>query len=324
MPFASRSLFICLFAFVFGPCCFTQTAPARTPSQPPKLNKAALVQYLRYAEGYSPNVEMNVDDPKPSAFPGFYEVDVHLIMRRKTGGQEMVNEAARTYYVTQDGERVVSGALFDLNQSPFITNLQRLKQEGAPSFGPDTAPVQIYVFSDFECPYCRSEAKVLRQGIDKSHANDVKIIFKDFPLDAIHPWARTAAVGGQCIAQQDTKTFWTFHDWIYEHQPEITPANVKDKITEFAKGQSLDLSKFSTCLADPAIAARVQKTVVEGRHLGIDQTPTLFVNGRLMSGALRPEQINLVIQMELDHGLKKSATTSQKCCEVSIPALGQN
>jgi protein-disulfide isomerase len=291
--------------------CLTSALAA--PHAGPEINKPALIKYLRYAEGFTPTVEITVDDPKPSAFPGFYQLMVHL----KAGK----NEAIRNYYVTADGQRVISGSVFDLKQSPFVANLQQLKQQGAPATGPENAPVQIYVFSDFECPYCREEAKVLRQSVEKNHANDVRLIFKDFPLDPIHPWARTAAQAGHCVAGQDEKAFWAFHDWIYEHQSEIRPDNVKDKVGEFAKAQKLDANKLNGCLTDPATIVYVNRTVQEGRELGIQQTPTLFVNGRMLSGALSADQMNLLIQMELEHRSQQTASNAQKCCEVTIPRM---
>jgi protein-disulfide isomerase len=295
-----------------GPAAFSESA---TPGSAPKIDKAAVAQYLRYAEGFTPTVEIVLDDPKPSAFPGFYHLTVHL----KAGK----NEAVRNYFLTGDGARIISGSIFDLKESPFKANLEQLKPESAPATGRENAPVQIFVFSDFQCPYCREEAKVLRQGIEKNHANDVRVIFKDFPLDAIHPWARTAAHAGHCIVSQNGEAFWAFHDWIYEHQGEIKPENVKDKTLEFAKGQKLDPEKFSACLADPATDAYVNKTVAEGRALGVQQTPTMFVNGRMLSGALSAEQMNLLIQMELQHHPQHTAAAvQQKCCEVAIPRLG--
>ena len=295
---------------------FPASSESAAPRTPPKIDKPALIKYLRYAEGFTPTVEVVLDDPKPSAFPGFYQLTVHL----KAGK----NTAVRNYYLTEDGDRLISGTVFDLKKSPFTTNLQQLKQEGAPATGPENAPVQIYVFSDFECPYCREEAKVLRQGIEKAHANDVRLIFKDFPLDPIHPWARTAAQAGHCVANQDANAFWAFHDWIYEHQTEIKPDNVKDKVLEFAKTQKLNADKISTCLAEPGTADYVNKTVAEGRQLGIQQTPTLFVNGRMLAGALSADQMNLLIQMELDHKVQQTASAAQqKCCEVAIPHLGK-
>lgn len=131
-----------------------QTKPADRSHATPKLDKQAVEKYLRYAEGYASQVEIAVDDPKPSPIPGFDELQVHL----KAGA----NEAVRIYYVTQNGQQIVSGALYDLRKSPFATNLPKLKEDGAPATGPEKAAVKVYVFSDFECPYCREEAKILR------------------------------------------------------------------------------------------------------------------------------------------------------------------
>lgn len=283
---------------------------------PPKVDKQALVDYLRYAEGFTPSVNMTLDNPEPTIFAGFYKILVHL----KSGK----NEAVRTYYLTQDGQRLVAAPIFDLQKSPFITNLESLKQEGAPAFGPASAPVTIYVFSDFQCPYCQEEAKVLRQGIDKDLASQVRIIFKNFPLESIHPWARAAAISGVCIARQSPDKFWSFHDWVYQHQSEINPSNVHDKITDFAKTQSLNSQQLSSCIDSTSAAAEVDSTITEGRNLGLVQTPSLFVNGRLVSGALPAGQVNLLIRMELDHQKKQAALadkTPQKCCEIPIPTL---
>jgi protein-disulfide isomerase len=290
------------------------------PSAAPKIDKAAVTKYLRYAEGFTPQVQVAIDDPKPSPFPGFYELRVRLTANK--------NEAIRTYYITQDGRQIVTGPVFDLSKSPFIANLQALKPDGAPSFGPENAAVQIYIFSDFECPYCREEAKVLRQDIEKEHANDVRVIFKNFPLSSIHPWARPAAVAGSCVAEQNGGAFWAYHDWIYAHQSEINPTNVRDKVLEFAKGQPIDSQKLTACMDSNATAPQVDKTIEEGRLLGIVQTPTLFVNGRTVAGALSADQMNLLIQIELQHHQQEkqqqaSVQSSEKCCALTIPAVGK-
>lgn len=291
------------------------SAPPANPA-PPKIDKQALIDYLRYAEGFTPSVDITIDDPEPTIFDGFYKI----LVRLKAGK----NGAVRTYYLTQDGRRLFAAPLFDLNKSPFITNLDSLKEEGAPAFGPTDAPVKIYVFSDFECPYCQEEAKVLRQGVDKELASQVRIIFKNFPLESIHPWARAAAISGVCIARQSSDKFWSFHDWIYQHQSEVNPANLHDKINEFAKAQAMNLQQLSSCSDSTSAAAEVDKTIAEGRNLGLVQTPTLFVNGRMVGGALPAAQVNLLIRMELDHRKKEKASAGdapQRCCETPIPTL---
>jgi protein-disulfide isomerase len=291
MLFLLRSfLLLCFLLLGIG-----QTLSAQTP----KIDKPRLINYLRYAEGYSPQVQMTVDDPKPSPFAGISQVVVHLKM-----GQA---EATRNYYLLPDGQTLLSGSVYDLQKSPFLAAQSQLKPDSAPAVGPENAPVQIYVFSDFECPYCRQEAKVLRQGIDNQYSKDVRIIFKNFPLVPIHPWARAGAIAGSCIAQQSNDAFWKFHDWIYEHQTEINPGNLTDKVNEFARTENLDTKKLATCTADPAVAAQVDQTVAFGRQLGVEQTPTLFVNGRMLGGAMKPEQLNLLIRMELEHKQQLSA-----------------
>lgn len=285
---------------------------------PSKLDKQAIEKYLRYAEGYAPQVEIAVDDPKPSPIPGFEELHVHLKAGR--------NEAVRIYYVTPTGEQIVSGSLYDLRKSPFATNLPKLKEEGAPAAGPENAAVKIYVFSDFECPYCREEAKILRETVEKQHANDLRIIFKDYPLETIHQWAKPAAIAGRCIARQNAASFWTFHDYMYEHQQEIAPNNLRDKVLEFAKTQPLDVLQLSSCMDTSATAAEVDKTIAEGQDLGISQTPTMFVNGRTVTGALPAQQWDTLIDMELKRQKEQQATTKssdEKCCEVNIPAIGK-
>ncbi len=295
-----RLLGFCFLMILWRTPVWAQTADNKhAKPEAAKLDKPRVINYLRYAEGFSPQVQMSLDDPKPSAFLGLSEVVLHLKMNQA--------EAARTYYLLPDGETLVFGSVYDLQKSPFAAAQSQLKPDSAPSTGPENAPIQIYVFSDFECPYCRQEAKVLRQGIDKEYAKDIRIIFKNFPLTPIHPWARGAAIDGSCIAQQNGEAFWKFHDWIYEHQTEINLGNVNDKVNEFAHSQNLDTNKLAACAADPAIAAQVDQTVAAGRQLGVEQTPTLFVNGRMLSGALKPEQLNSLIRLELEHKQQVSA-----------------
>jgi protein-disulfide isomerase len=309
MNIFGRILALC----AIGAASLAPTAAESPAASPPAIDKPTVAKYLRYAEGFSPQVEISVADPKPSVFPGLYEVRVTLRANR--------NEVVRTYYLTPDGARLISGSVFDLHNSPFRANLALLKEGGAPVLGPAKAPVQIFVFSDFECPYCKQEAQVLRRDVEKDHANDVRIVFKDFPLESIHPWARRAALAGQCIAAQNPSVFWTFHDWIYEHQGEVNPANLNDKIAQFTKAQNLDQAKLSACEASPQTASRVDETVSEGRQLGITQTPTLFVNGRMIPGVLTPDQMDRLIDLELGH--QKEAASGGTCCRVDIPSVAE-
>jgi protein-disulfide isomerase len=311
-PTATAAMIICLVSA-------GQALLAAAPEPMPKVDKAKIVAYLRYAEGWSDKVEAVMDDPKPSVYPGYAEVDVHLTFQKQ--------KLDRVYYVTADGQRIISGTVYDVNQSPFKATLSKLDIKGAPSFGPESAPVTIVIFSDFECPYCRDEAKTLRESLAKKYPNEVRVVFKDFPLEAVHTWAKRAAIAGHCVIEQNPQAFWPYHDYMYEHQKEISGANLDSKVLEFAKQQNLDTLQLSSCVQNGATAKLVEENLDQGRALGVQQTPTMFLNGRQVAGAVPLEQLDLVIQMELTRkqqaGHSETAKKDEKCCEVSLPVVGK-
>lgn len=288
---------------------FSMGAMAST-SAPPKIDKPKLEAYIRYADAFTPDVHFSIDDPAPSAYPGYFRVVAHL-----TKG---VNRLDRVYYVSADGRQFVNGAIWDLNESPFLDTLEHLPTNG-PSFGPAEAKVTIVVFSDFECPYCRELAKTVRDNIPQKFPNDVRVIFKDFPIDSLHPWARAAAEVAHCIADQSVPAFWAFHDWIFEHQQEITPANLREKTLAFAQNQAVDVTRLTGCIDAHASAAAVEQSLRAGEALQIEQTPTLFVNGRTVPGSIPWAQLESIIDLELQRPAQVPGPRfGSKCCEVPI------
>lgn len=283
----------------------------------PKLDKAKLEAYLRYAEGFTSDIQFLIDDPIPSAYEGYFRVVAHL-----TKGQ---NRLDRVYYVTPDGQRFINGSIWNLNDSPFLDTLEHLPTDG-PSFGPATAKVTIVVFSDFECPYCRQLAKTLRENLaqkdpPQKYPNEVRVIFKDFPIESIHPWARAAAEAAHCIAAQKIPAFWAFHDWIFEHQQEVNPGNLRDKALEFGKTNGLDAAQIASCIDTHTSAAAVDQSLRAGQALQIEQTPTMFINGRTVGGSISWEQLAALIDMELKRPANVPGPTVEKCCEVPHPSV---
>lgn len=293
----------------------TAAQSSASGSAAPKLNKQTFADYVRYAEGFPAVVQIAVDDPTPSPFKGYYRVLVHL----SSGAQRL----DRLYYVSADGQQFIAGNIWDVNRSPFVDTLQHLPTDG-PSFGPANAKITIVVFSDFECPYCRELAKTLRDNVPQKYPNDVRVIFEDFPIDAIHKWARSAAEAARCIAAEKPEAFWAFHDWIFEHQQEVDSANLAAKVTAFAQQQSLDTTKISACMANHAMAAQVNASQKAGQELQISRTPTLFINGRMVPGAVPWEQLDTVIKMELNRPKELAASRNEACCEITIPTVGKS
>ena len=155
------------------------------------------------------------------------------------------------------------------------------------------------------------------KDLPETFPSEVRVYFKDFPLEAIHPWAKNAAIAGRCVFRQKPAAFWTFHDWIFEHQNEISQENLKDKVSDWSKSTGLEPIQLGACMDDKAVAAEVEKSVLEGRALGINSTPTLFVNGRRLVGQAPWPQLKQVIQHEIEYA--KTHGSGEKCCEVKLP-----
>jgi len=294
--------------------------PAQTKT-PPKtaFDKVALEAYLRHAELWISQVQVKIDDPKPSAeLAGYSDVWVHLSYNGGTKDE--------LYYISKDGQKILKGQIYDIAKNPFQSNVDKLKTDQAPFYGgPANAPVTLIVFSDFQCPVCLQEETILRTNIPAAFGDKVRIYFKDFPLDAIHPWARTAAIAGRCMAAQGPETFWNYHDWIYANQNALKPegGDAKEKILDYASKKGVDGMLLGRCLDDKNTAAQVQRSVDEGHALQVSATPTLFLNGRKLEGAVDLDTLKALIQIEIDQQVKTASATAEECCVVKIPQVGK-
>jgi protein-disulfide isomerase len=178
----------------------------------------------------------------------------------------------------------------------------------------------IVVFSDFQCAYCKEEAKVLRDNLVKTYPTQVRLYFKDYPLTQIHNWAKPAAVAGRCIFRDNPGAFWDYHDWIFDKQGEITAENLQSKVQQFAGEKSLDVPKFTACFEKRATEAEVDRAMEQGRELNVNSTPTMFLNGRRMVGKIQWEQLKQVIDFEIEYQ-KTAKNAGEDCgCEVKLPS----
>jgi protein-disulfide isomerase len=267
------------------------------------LDKATFEKYLRHLELFRGDVTFKIDDPQPSKYlPGFSEVLVHLIFNNV--------EKDELFYISSDGQTIIRGDVFSLGKSPFQSNLDKLTLTDQPSFGPANAPVTIVEFGDFQCPDCKAEAPVLRKELPEGFDGKVRVIFKNYPLESVHPWAHAAAVAGRCVYQQGDPAFWKFYDWIYQNQDEITGDNLNSKVLAWAGENSVDTVKLGQCLDTKATEPEVNRSIAEGRELGINGTPTLFINGRKIGGLMWPD-LQLVINKELEFVSQSHASASR-------------
>jgi protein-disulfide isomerase len=161
-----------------------------------------------------------------------------------------------------------------------------------PSRGPATAPITIVEWSDFECPFCRRAVPVVDELL-ALYGERVRIVYRHFPLEKIHPRARGAAAAAVCAEAQGR--FWEYHDRLFAGDAALdAPA-----LAGHAAQLGLDRAAFDACLADPATQARIDADAEAGRQAGISGTPAFFVNGIHLSGARPLEDFRRVIDAEL-------------------------
>ena len=161
-----------------------------------------------------------------------------------------------------------------------------------PSQGPASAPVTIVEYSDFQCPFCQRVMPTLKQ-IRSQYGDKVRLVWKDYPLTQVHPQAFVAAQAGNCAREQGK--FWELHDQLFANQQALQPDNLK----KYAAAVGIDAAKFSACLDSAKYESQVQASMAKGSTLGVQSTPTVFINGRMVSGAQPIEVFQALIDEEL-------------------------
>jgi protein-disulfide isomerase len=166
-----------------------------------------------------------------------------------------------------------------------------------PARGPASAVVKIVEFSDFQCPYCAALAKTLADVL-RQYGDRVRLVFRQFPLERIHPDAVKAAEASLCASDQGR--FWEMHDQLFRGGPLSEPDVVKK-----AAEAGLAMREFQACLSSGTASERVRADVNAGTALGISSTPSFFVNGRPMRGAVAYTDIVRIVEQELAAGAKR-------------------
>ena len=248
-------------------------SPAPAAPSPTQKNIEA---YLRHVYAFGPEVQVAIGPPRATTVEGLLETTIDV-----TIGE---NKQTVKFYVSKDGKFLFRGEMSDMTKDPLAESRAQIQMQDAPTLGDPKAAVTLVEYSDFECPVCRGLHDVLR-GMLPNYAGKVRVVFKDFPLEQLHPWARTAAIAGRCAYQQEPKAFWKMYDLIYDNQEIISAANAWTKMVDYASQSGLDSDAFKTCMASPGAGEAVNASRANGQQLDVNSTPTVFVNGRRMVGA---------------------------------------
>jgi protein-disulfide isomerase len=236
-----------------------------------------------------PNVSWRVVSIQHAKAAGMSEVNVAITSPQ--GPQSL------RFYVTPDGKYAIAGELLPFAADPFAEARQELaKNAKGPSQGPASSSLTLVEFADMECPSCKAAAPIMERLTQDFP--DAYFIFENFPLEGVHPWAFTAALYGDCVAQQNQAAFWKFLQSVFDNQESITVANAGSKLKELAGSSGVDPAKMAACVEQPAAKAHVWASQQLAKSLGVTATPTLFVNGRPIASVLSMpyEQLKQIVE----------------------------
>jgi len=244
------------------------------------------------------SVKITVSAPHACDFPNYdgYTVTLEGDSSKKTFD----------FLLSKDQKTLIRMTKMDLSKDPYAENMKKIDVKGRPVRGNPNAKVVIVNFDDFECPFCSRAHQTLFPELLKEYGDRVAFIYKDFPLSEIHPWAIHAAVDANCLAALNNDAYWDFADYIHSNQQVVNSEKGHENqfaaldritLTEGAKF-NVDTTKLQTCMKAQKEDA-VTASVKEGEALGVDGTPTMFVNGRLVNGARSAEEFRAVFDSAL-------------------------
>jgi protein-disulfide isomerase len=246
-----------------------------------------------------PEVHVLVGVPSPSSeFAGYDSVIVTIDSEGKKQDLKFV--------ISKDGSSLVRTIKFDLSKDPYEEVMSKIDVNGRPTRGAKGSKVVVVNFDDFECPFCARLHQTLFPEILKEYGDRVTFIYKDYPLVEIHPWATHAAVDANCLAAQNTDAYWDFADYIHANQHEVssekTPAarlDAVDKLT-LLQGQkhNLDVVKLQACIKAQDETA-VKASLKEGDGIGVEATPTMFIGGQKIDGAVSINEVRAALDRAL-------------------------
>ena len=314
-----RTLVWCLLVLLSAGCK-AQSPPTTAANSAPvptsQLNRRIEV-LVRSQFEVPPNVDLIIGATSKSEFPGFENLPITFASH---GKQTVVN-----FLLSSDGNTVARLEKFDISHSPADT----ISIQNRPMRGTQDAKVTIVNFDDLECPYCaRMHTQLFPATLDR-YKGLVKFYYKDYPLVEIHPWALHAAVNADCLADQSGDAYWRFVDYVHSHGDEVSgtahdvPQALKtlDRLAhEEGVRSKVDVTKLDACVAKQDDSV-VRASMKLGDSLGITGTPTLFINGERISGALPQDELWIAIDRALrEAGVQPPAQVAEAAKKPTPPA----
>jgi protein-disulfide isomerase len=290
VTFARRAFFVLLLV-----CLGCSAQPA--PSAPPDVARL-LERQVRSTYSVPSEVKVIVGQLRPSEFSNFDALTITFDESGKKKDYE--------FLLAKDRKTLIRMTRIDLTKDPYAEVMKKIDVTGRPARGAKDAKVVAVNYDDFECPFCSRMHSALFPTLLKEYGDRVLFIYKDYPLDEIHPWAIHAAVDANCLAAQNGDAYWDFADYLHANQKEISSEKTRDgqnsALDKLAiqQGQkhNLDAAKLQACVKTQDDSA-VRASQREGDKLGVSATPAMFVNGQKIDGAVPIEEVRAVLDSAL-------------------------
>jgi protein-disulfide isomerase len=229
-----------------------------------------LNSFMHHMFGYDPMVKWKIESVSASDVPGVSQVVIAF-------GEPV--QQRTTFYVASDLQHAFIGQIIPFGADPFASARIKLAQEAkGPIQGNANAPVEVVEFSDFECPHCKKAQPKLEQLLSESP--NARLVFENFPLSQIHKWADLAAGYADCIGRKSPEQFWKFSRGVFDQQEQITDDTAAGKLSAIATDVGADATAAAACANSAETKARVNQQYELGVSVGVNATPTLFLNGR--------------------------------------------
>jgi protein-disulfide isomerase len=278
-----------------------QTRPAAKPAAASSANAGTTVlptedtvnSFLFQMFGYDPTITWKVGEIRPSEVLGMAEVSVVITNSQGSNPNRLL--------VSADGKRAVTGDILPFGAKPFDDARAKLeKGVNGPAKGPAKAAVTIVEFSDMQCPHCQKAAA----GIDQLLAQEPEahFVFQNFPLPS-HNWAEKAAGYVDCVGRASAggasnDAVWKFIQKTFDEQANITEANTDEKLKAIATASGANGDEIAACAVKPDTKARVEASLALGKSVGVNGTPTLFINGRNVPGGAPVDLMKKIVDFQ--------------------------
>jgi protein-disulfide isomerase len=275
--------------------CSAQLAPL-APVSPDLIQK--IERQVRVTYNIPESVKITVGPPRPSDFANYDAVTITMDGDQKKQTYE--------FLLSKDGKTLARMTKLDLTKDPYVEAMKKIDLNGRPTRGAKDAKVVVVNFDDFQCPFCSRMHQTLFPELLKEYGDRVQFVYKDYPLTEIHPWAVHAAVNANCLAAQNNDAYWDFADYIHANQREVNSQKGRDaqfaaldRVTlEQGQKHNLDQTKLQACVKAQNEDS-IKASMHEAEGVGVSATPTLFVNGQEMDGALPASEMRAAIDAAL-------------------------